>query len=166
MRGSNASARLGLRRALCRAKPFGIGKILQASGSELISNHVFTRDDAGGNAVDCAFDSVLPRLVEGHAIDPLKNIDSFRGQSHLEGRSVDKIRRRHTGNRRAELRQSSKDGLSVLRVRPDKKIEIFGCSRFRVHAERMTADNQVFDGVRVKRFEDVLQVLLKPTANA
>jgi hypothetical protein len=151
--------RLSAAWALLRAQPFGIGKILQPSGSELILNHVFTRDDARGNSVDCAFDAVLPRLVADHAIDALKNIDSFPGLSHLEGRAVGKVRRRHTRNRRAESRQSSKDGLSVLRVRPEKEIEIFGCSRFRVHAERMTADNQVLDGVRVKRFEDVLQVL-------
>ena len=65
----------------------------------------------------------------------------------------------HAGNGRAELCQSPKDRLRVLRIGLDEEIEVFGCARLNMHAIGMTAYDEVRGRISVEQAKKVFEVL-------
>ena len=77
-------------------------------------------------------------------------VDTLRWLTNLKGRPIHKIGGSQPFERRSVVGQSSKYCLAVLPVRANEQIQIFCCSGFRVRAESITADHQIFNGLSVE----------------
>jgi hypothetical protein len=64
---------------------------------------------------------------------------------------VAKIGGGKAGNGRPKGGESAKNGFAVFDFRTDEEIEILGCARLGVDANRVSPDDQVFNSVFVER---------------
>jgi hypothetical protein len=84
-----------------------------------------------------------------------------KGHSHLEDRCrfVVEVFGGHTGNRSAEFSQGAKDSEAVFGISFDKDIEILCASGLGMDANRVAADDQIFNTVRIEKFEKLFLIL-------
>lgn len=94
--------------------------------------------------------TVLPSFIEGYPVDLRQNVRSCWWLSDLKCGAAHEILWTDTAQRLAEFGKHAKNRLSVLGVGADKEIEIFRGAGFGVHAERISADDQILNSVSVE----------------
>ena len=93
------------------------------------------------------------RLRQSFAANLLQDVDPCRRSTDLKDGVwiVPEIGRSQAGEGCAKGGKSTKDGFTILDFGADKKIEILGCAWLRINANRVSADDQVFNSVFVER---------------
>lgn len=66
------------------ASGFRIGKVVEPSRGQLISDQVLRGDDMNRNIVDLRLDSSRPGFVERHSVDLLQDVDAQGWLANLE----------------------------------------------------------------------------------
>jgi hypothetical protein len=107
----------------------------------------------GIDLVEGGFGALLPGLVKGDAVNVLQDVNSGRRAADLKDgvRIVTEISGSQTGEGCAKGGKSAKHSFTVLDFGADKNIEILGCARLGVDANRVPPDDQVFNSVFVER---------------
>lgn len=131
---------------------FGVGEVTKSSGSELVGDQVLSGNHMNGSPVDLRLDTIRPGLVEGHAIDLLKDVDAQGRLANLEdgGGIIAEVLGADAGQRRSISGKSSIDNDAVRRIGTYKDVEIFRRSRLGVNADRVAADKKIFNPVCVE----------------
>jgi hypothetical protein len=85
----------------------------------------------------------------------LQNIDTTWWNANLEDASwrIVEVRRRHSSERCAEVRESSEDGFTVDWVGLDQNIEVFGTAGFGMDAYCMGPYDEIFHAMCVQGSE-------------